>query len=126
MFSHPALLRELRLLGDFLRSSGEARRARRVAALGDELPRMGWTAAAAAAARSALFDGEDSLDRLSFGVEHHRFVGGEDGCLRARRELERRRRAVREWLDLPPAPGSGGEPMFLPPKSAVGAPTKND
>lgn len=106
MFTHPSLLRELTLLADFLRRSGEPEWARRTVQAADGVRKAGWTRAGAAHV-AALFAGERSLHSVSFGVEHHRWVGGEAGVHRANERLEQLRRRV---LDLASHPSSEPEP----------------
>lgn len=104
MFSHPALLRELNLLSDFLRRSGEAQWSRRIAQASDELRRGGWTPAGAALIRD-LGRGEGGLDKLVFGREHLRFLGGEAGLGKAERQLDLHRRNLERLLELPTREG---------------------
>ena len=100
MFTHPALLRELTLLAELLRRNGEAEWSRRTVQAADGVRKAGWTAAGGASVR-ALFGGEGSLHSVSFGAEHHRWVGGEAGAHRANERLQRHRQRVLELMEHP-------------------------
>ena len=99
MFTHPALLRELTLLADFLRRSGESDWSRRVVVVADAIRKTGWTEAGAAHAQS-LFKGEPNIYQVTFGAEHARFLGNSTG-LQATERLEKMRLRV---LDLAAQP----------------------
>jgi hypothetical protein len=100
MFTHPALLRELTLMADLLRRSGEAEWSRRAVQAADGVRKAGWTEAGAAHARG-LFAGDRSLHSVSFGAEHHRWVGGEPGVHRANDRLERHRLKLLDLMNHP-------------------------
>ena len=100
MFTHPALLRELTLMAELLRRSGEAEWSRRTVQATDGVRKAGWTAMGAGHVR-ALFGGERSLHSVSFGAEHHRWVGGEPGVHKANDRLERHRLRVLELMEHP-------------------------
>jgi hypothetical protein len=100
MFTHPALLRELTLMAELLRRSGEAEWSRRTVGAADAMRKAGWTEAGAAHARS-LFVGDRNLHSVSFGAEHHRWVGGEPGVHRANERLERHRLRVLDLMTHP-------------------------
>ena len=99
LFTHPALLRELTLLAELLRRSGEGEWSRRTVQAADGLRKSGWTAAGGASAR-ALFAG-GGLHTVSFGAEHHRWVGGEAGARSANDRLQRHRQRVLELMEHP-------------------------
>jgi len=100
MFTHPSLLRELTLLAELLRRSGEAEWSRRAVQAADGVRKAGWTEAGAGHVR-ALFGGDRNLHSVSFGVEHHRWVGGEPGAHRANDRLERHRLRVLDLMAHP-------------------------
>jgi hypothetical protein len=108
MFTHPALLRELTLLADFLRRNGEAEWSRRVVQAADGVRKAGWTADGHQRVQ-ALFAGDRNLHSVSFGAEHHRWVGGESGVHRANDRLDQHRRKVQDLSTHPvhQAPAQG-------------------
>ena len=81
VFTHPALLRELNLISELLRRSGEGQWSQRIVQASDGLRKTGWTAAGLSLIRY-LEQGEPGLHQVSFGVEHHRYVGGQAGAAR--------------------------------------------
>jgi hypothetical protein len=99
MFTHPALLRELTMLADFLRRSGESDWSRRVVVVADAIRKSGWTEAGAAHAQT-LFKGEPNIYQVSFGAEHARFLGASTG-LQANARLEQLRLKVLELAAQP-------------------------
>jgi hypothetical protein len=108
MFTHPALLREMTLLADFLRRNGEAEWSRRVVLAADGVRKAGWTKDGLGRVQS-LFAGDRNLHSVTFGFEHHRWVGGETGVHRANDRLEQLRRKVRDLSAHPvqDAPAQG-------------------
>jgi hypothetical protein len=100
MFTHPALLRELNLISELLRRSGEGQWSQRVVQASDGLRKTGWTEAGLGLLRD-LERGEPGLHQVSFGAEHHRYVGGQAGAALANERLERHRRRLRELMELP-------------------------
>jgi hypothetical protein len=89
MFTHPSLLREMTLLAEFLRRSGEGDWARRVIQAADAIRKSGWTEQGGAHLQS-LFKGEPSLFHVSFGAEHARWLPAGE-LDRANQRLERHR-----------------------------------
>jgi|GEM_PF-4777128 len=100
MFTHPALLRELNVVSDLLRRSGEGRLSQKIVQASDGLRKLGWTAAGMALMRD-LQQGQPGLNQLSFGLEHHRCLGGELGAAQANERLEQHRRKLEQLMELP-------------------------
>jgi hypothetical protein len=100
MFTHPALLREMTLLADFLRRSGAGEWSRIVVQTADSVRKTGWTDEGHKRVQS-LFSGDTGLHQVSFGVEHHRQVGGEAGAAKANARLERFRMKLSELAAQP-------------------------
>ncbi len=120
MFTHPALLRELTLLADFLRRSGEVDCSRRVIMAADRIRKTGWTEAGSAHALG-LFRGEASLYHVNFGSEHSRWLGGPLEAQKANERLEQLRLRVMELAAQPlVAAETGNRPRSpdLPPLAA--------
>ena len=100
MFTHPALLRELTLLADHLRRSGESAWSRRVVVVADAIRKSGWTEAGALHAQS-LFRGEPNLYQVSFGAEHARWLSAVNTAQHANEKLEQLRMRVLELAAQP-------------------------
>jgi hypothetical protein len=100
MFTHPALLRQLTVMADLVRKSGEGAWARRILSAGDRIRKLGWCAAAKSELQ-ALFDGEPKLESLNFGSEHERRLGGASGCSSSNTRLMEMRNGLRELMNLP-------------------------
>ena len=100
VFTHPALLRELNQISELLRRSGEGQWAQKVVQASEALRKTGWTEAGLGLIRG-LEQGEPGLHQVSFGAEHHRFLGGAAGVAPANERLERHRRKLKDLMELP-------------------------
>jgi hypothetical protein len=100
MFTHPSLLRELTLLADFLRRSGEHEWSRRVVTVADKIRKTGWTDAGAGHVDS-LFRGEPNLYQVTFGAEHARWLSTEADLAKAKDRLEQLRLKVQDLATQP-------------------------
>jgi hypothetical protein len=100
MFTHPALLRELKQLADLLRRSGESLWARRVVQVTDVLARTGWTLEGYEALRE-LRRGEPGLHQVNFGEEHSRQLGGPEGLAQANERLAALKERIDDLAALP-------------------------
>ena len=109
MFTHPSLLRSLFQASDFLRRSGETARARELKGLSDRIHRRGWTDESLAEIR-ALFEGDQSLARVNFGVEHDRWLHGEKGIRSANERLQDLILEIRDLAQVPTVEAAGPGP----------------
>ena len=117
MFTHPALLRELTLLADFLRRSGESEWSRKVVTVADRVRKSGWTEAGAAHVQG-LFRGDPNLYQVTFGAEHARWLSTAADLAKAQDRLEQLRLKVQDLAAQPlVAAESGARPRSpdLPP-----------
>ena len=112
MFTHPALLREMNALADFLRRHGEADWSRRVIVAADGIRKSGWTEAGLRHAQ-ALFKGEPNIYQVSFGEEHARWLAAGDAA-RANERLEQLRLRVLELAEQPVVAAEAGPRLRSP------------
>ena len=108
MFTHPALLRELTLLADFLRRSGESEWSRKVVGVADKIRKTGWTEAGAGHVQS-LFRGEPNLYHVTFGAEHARWLSTAADLAKAQGRLEQLRLKVQDLATQPLVAAESGE-----------------
>jgi hypothetical protein len=122
VFTHPALLREMTLLADFLRRSGEHDWSRKVVAAADRIRKSGWTEAGAGHV-DGLFRGEPNLYQVTFGAEHARWLSSPADLAKAQARLEQLRLKVQDLATQPlVAAESGARPRSpdLPPLAEKG------
>jgi hypothetical protein len=109
MFTHPALLKQLKLAAALTRQAGATDWARRLVTSADAVRKHGWTEKGFEAYQS-LFQGDGNFDSLSFGIEHSRRLGGPEGIASANQELSELRQELKIQASLglrdTPAPGT--------------------
>jgi hypothetical protein len=109
LFTHPSLLRCLFKASDFLRRGGEAAWARDLKAVSDRIHRRGWTEESLEDINS-LFEGEHPLNRISFGVEHERWLHNAAGIAAANERLQEICMELREQAQVPTVAPAGPGP----------------
>ncbi len=88
------------MAADTLRRAGETAWSRRLVLVADTLRKSGWTELGRDSLL-ALFDGQGSLDSLTFGHEHVRRLTGRLGVAEANARLSEQRVKLRELAQLP-------------------------
>lgn len=110
MFTHPALLRQLQMTAETLRRAGETAWSRRLVQVADTVRKSGWTELGRESLL-ALFEGQGTLDSVTFGAEHARRLSGRQDLEQANERLSLHRQKLRELGQLPTRqPLSAGAP----------------